>query len=138
VAAPPPLLAPCTLGLADVVGSGGRSFRSCRDFLASTWAILRFDRIPVSTDTPALAAHIHFCCFATGMWMAGTSPAMTAGKARPLRKIFLVCFSVFRGRCGEVRIRKRRDARSKLLAQNTRPHLLGLAGREVSELKGAE
>jgi hypothetical protein len=88
--APPPLLAPCTLGLADVVGSGGRSFRSRRDFLASTWAILRFDRIPVSTDTPALAARIHFFCFTTGTWMAGTSPAMTAGKVRPLRNIVLV------------------------------------------------
>jgi len=138
MAAPPPLLAPCTLGLADVVGSGGRSFLSRRDFLASTWAILRFGRIPVSTDTPALAARIHLFCFATGTWMTGTSPAMTAGKVRPLRKIFVVCFSVFRGRCGEVRIRERRDARSDLLAQNTRPHLLDLAGREISELKGAE
>jgi hypothetical protein len=138
MAAPPPLLAPCTLGLADVVGSGGRSFRSRRDFLASTWAILRFDRIPVSTDTPALATRIHFFCFTTGTWMAGTGPVMTAGKVRPLRKIFLVCFSVFRGRCGEVRIRKRHDAPPELLAQNTRPHLVGLAGREVSELKGAE
>ena len=33
---------------------------------------------------------------------------------------------------------ERHDARSELIAQNTRPHLLDLAGREISELKGAK
>ena len=70
--------------------------------------------------------------------MTGISPAMTTGKLALFGTIFLVCFSVFRGRCGEVRIRKRRDALSELLAQNARPHLLDLALRQIAELEGAE
>ena len=76
-----------------------------------------------------VVAGIHVFRVTAMTWMAGPSPAMT---------MLYLCFLPFHGRCGEVRIRERRDTCSELLAQNTRPHLLDLAGREISELKGAE